>query len=606
MAVTPLLPGPTHGEPAEKNKTNVSERDGRRPRGILHLMGINAVVCGIEMVSSAAFTYIPPLLLKAGFTETHMSIILGVAPFFDLLTVPHLAEWSDSCTSPLGRRRPFIVALSFIVMFSLILIPYGPSIGVLQHSKGLSMLVLAVGVIMLDYSYQALFNPCESLISDLMATSPKSEEPLGFMVYSASLSLGCILGYLIVAIDWTSVGFIRSSQEQTVFSVIFIFFLPCLFLTLVFAKEKSLKRTENIDVVPIVHDDSSMLKENRICISPTNKFRVTQELVLDLSKDNTSIVRDQPSDGGYESGSSDPDESVIVNMSSTDRFLWRYQRFALLLHKNSQVSTYCVVSTILRLIIKLIVMILLLPYKILRLPVHAWQLLHKAPAVLKRLFLAELFGWMGFMCHNMFFTDFVGQYVYGGSPDAPEGSPVASLYDQGVRMGSWGLFLHSLTACVYSFFIQPFFIGYMGPRNVFVGGLVIFAFSMMATTVSPSVVFLNVVTAISGIGFAALTSTPNLLVTLYNSNRPLYYWDGGSKMMHQEVVGLGRDVALLDMAYFLAQIFLSLSMGPLVDLTGSALPYMVVAALSGLAAVYCSTHVVFEERQLLLLKNGQF
>lgn len=49
------------------------------------------------------------------------------------------------------------------------------------------------------------------------------------------------------------------------------------------------------------------------------------------------------------------------------------------------------------------------------------------------------------MCHNMFFTDFVGQYMYGGLPDAPEHTTGALLYDEGVRMGSWGLFLHSLT-----------------------------------------------------------------------------------------------------------------------------------------------------------------
>ena len=59
--------------------------------------------------------------------------------------------------------------------------------------------------------------------------------------------------------------------------------------------------------------------------------------------------------------------------------------------------------------------------------------------------MAELFSWTGFMCHNMFFTDFVGQYVYRGLPDAGENTPQAHLYDEGVRMGSWGLFLHSTT-----------------------------------------------------------------------------------------------------------------------------------------------------------------
>lgn len=69
-----------------------------------------------------------------------------------------------------------------------------------------SMIILALGVILLDYSYQALFNPCEALLSDLVSNVPEWEQTRGFTVYSASISLGCILGYLIVSIDWSSAG----------------------------------------------------------------------------------------------------------------------------------------------------------------------------------------------------------------------------------------------------------------------------------------------------------------------------------------------------------------------------------------------------------------
>jgi hypothetical protein len=41
--------------------------------------------------------------------------------------------------------------------------------------------------------------------------------------------------------------------------------------------------------------------------------------------------------------------------------------------------------------------------------------------------------------------DFVAQAVYGGQPDAPPGSVYDILFDEGVRMGSWGLLLHSIT-----------------------------------------------------------------------------------------------------------------------------------------------------------------
>lgn len=47
----------------------------------------------------------------------------------------------------------------------------------------------------------------------------------------------------------------------------------------------------------------------------------------------------------------------------------------------------------------------------------------------------------------------------------------------------------------------------------------VFTLSMTATIAAPSITFVNVVTALSGVGFAAITSTPNMLVTLYNSDR---------------------------------------------------------------------------------------
>ena len=42
------------------------------------LICINAVVCGLDLCANAGFAYIPPILLKAGFSETVMSYIMGI------------------------------------------------------------------------------------------------------------------------------------------------------------------------------------------------------------------------------------------------------------------------------------------------------------------------------------------------------------------------------------------------------------------------------------------------------------------------------------------------------------------------------------------------
>ena len=64
---SPTLNTPVPG--SSKVSTRVSD---------LRLILVNFVVAGLEIASAVAFTFIPPLLLKAGYSETQMSIIFGV------------------------------------------------------------------------------------------------------------------------------------------------------------------------------------------------------------------------------------------------------------------------------------------------------------------------------------------------------------------------------------------------------------------------------------------------------------------------------------------------------------------------------------------------
>lgn len=54
----------------------------------LRLILVNFVVAGLEIAASVAFTFIPPLLLKSGYSETQMSIIFGIGSNFLLPSQP--------------------------------------------------------------------------------------------------------------------------------------------------------------------------------------------------------------------------------------------------------------------------------------------------------------------------------------------------------------------------------------------------------------------------------------------------------------------------------------------------------------------------------------
>lgn len=64
--------------------------------------------------------------------------------------------------------------------------------------------------------------------------------------------------------------------------------------------------------------------------------------------------------------------------------------------------------------------------------------------------LTNLLCWMSHLCYNLYFTDYVGQAVFGGSPVAPQGSEERVLYEEGVRFGCWGLSIYALSCSVYS------------------------------------------------------------------------------------------------------------------------------------------------------------
>ena len=61
---------------------------------------------------------------------------------------------------------------------------------------------------------------------------------------------------------------------------------------------------------------------------------------------------------------------------------------------------------------------------------------------------------------------------------------------------------------------------------------------------------------------------------------------------------MGADLAVLDSGYYLSQIALSLVMGRLVELSGLPHYYIIVACLSGLAAIIIANRVVFSPQDL--------
>ena len=66
----------------------------------------------------------------------------------------------------------------------------------------------------------------------------------------------------------------------------------------------------------------------------------------------------------------------------------------------------------------------------------------------------------------IYYTEYFGEVIYGGDPAAEKGTPERISYEEGLRMGSLGLFLQNVVGIVTAFFADDI-IFKLGRRKTF-------------------------------------------------------------------------------------------------------------------------------------------
>ncbi|XP_059488370.1 solute carrier family 45 member 3-like [Neocloeon triangulifer] len=473
----------------------------------VRLVLINAMVCGLEVAATVAFTYLPPILLKAGFAESSMGIILGVGPLMGMFTVSAVGQLSDYWYEKFGQRIYFMLVLAFILSLSLLGVIFGHRLALTTEGLTIGCVLLAVGGVVLDYSSQVALNPCESLLCDLLKGSDCSER--GFSIYSGVLSLGACVGYLLTAVHWP-----WGRQEESACGAALGFFLLCCATTML-----------------------------AVSTLPSARAHPRRPRHLSWAKiDFPCKYKSLP-------------HVVTTKLAAT--FLFIYQR------------------------------ILLLPVSVCR---EVWG----SPVALWRLFVADTISWAACTSHALFYAHYVGQVVYAGHPNAAPDSLEEDLYNEGVRMGSWGLLLHSMSSCGYVLLLQNQLVQAYGLKSTYRFGLASFAACMMATLVVRNIWLLNVCAAFSGIGFAVMTSIPSALVTEYHADQQAYYFD----LSADQKRGSGADFGVLYVGYYLGQTVISLVMSSVVQAIGYPHAYIAFAALASVLAHHQANKIVYSHADL--------
>jgi MFS family permease len=95
-------------------------------RRLAWILGFGAFGLAFSITTTAA--YLPPLLHRFTESGTLIGLVLGAEGVFALLLSPVIGPWSDSFHTPLGRRRPFMLAALGPLGFCLLLMAFMPNL----------------------------------------------------------------------------------------------------------------------------------------------------------------------------------------------------------------------------------------------------------------------------------------------------------------------------------------------------------------------------------------------------------------------------------------------------------------------------------------------
>ncbi|XP_075406754.1 proton-associated sugar transporter A [Tenrec ecaudatus] len=211
------------------------------------------------------------------------------------------------------------------------------------------------------------------------------------------------------------------------------------------------------------------------------------------------------------------------------------------------------------------------------------------PKALRNLCVNHFLGWLSFEGMLLFYTDFMGEVVFQGDPKAPHTSEEYQKYNSGVTMGCWGMCIYAFSAAFYSAALEKLE-EHLSVRTLYFIAYLAFGLGTGLATLSRNLYVVLSLCVTYGVLFSTLCTLPySLLCDYYQSKKFAGSSADGTKR------GMGVDISLLSCQYFLAQILVSLVLGPLTSAVGSANGVMYFSSLvSFLGCLYSSLFVIYE------------
>ncbi|XP_018344248.1 PREDICTED: proton-associated sugar transporter A isoform X2 [Trachymyrmex septentrionalis] len=549
------------------------------------LVRVSAAVMGIEFSYAAETAFVSPTLLKIGVDHQHMTLVWALSPLVGFFVTPILGSMSDRCKLKYGRRRPFILLLALGVFIGLILVPNGEHIGYVfgdtsvhtnetiplghrttaklpeevisgserasSHSWGIFFTIL--GTVLLDFDADGCQSPARAYLLDV--TVPE-DHAKGLSTFTIMAGLGGFMGYGLGGINWdaTSLGVMLGGHLHVTFTLITIIFIICVICTITSFKEIPLELLERDQCRKMSEPKAS--EENQ---GTEKKQEEREKIIPDESKTYGAFdVEHETDPSKTETQPSDCSEEPVSEGSHIN---YGFDDVEGEVNHTASLKEY---------LLSIIYM----------------------PRSLRQVCLTNLFCWMAHVCYSLYFTDFVGEAVFGGNPQAPADTDERELYEEGVRFGCWGMSMYSLSCSCYSLIIERL-IKRFRARKVYIYGLLFYSVGMllMAVTKHPAGVILFSWTA--GVMYSTLFTMPYLLVAHYHASSTFDLTTAGDAVSGGFVRGLGTDVAIVSSMVFLAQFLLSCCLGTIVSFTGTTAAVVYVASILAMCGAASATQIMY-------------
>lgn len=206
------------GEDGEEAPGEPQEEPAPLSHGKLLLLSLSGVPTDFGWAVAEAL--VVPNLLQMHVSESVASMVWFINPVVGLLMQPVVGMACDRCRSPLGKRRPFIIALTVVAVFGMLVVAYARELAKLaspDNWRTLAIVGTFVGFGFMDLAHDLLSVPTRALVNDIVPDSQRDRANSNFALMAG---LGRCIGLLFASAPVERYApFFMRRHIQTVFGL---------------------------------------------------------------------------------------------------------------------------------------------------------------------------------------------------------------------------------------------------------------------------------------------------------------------------------------------------------------------------------------------------